>query len=63
VTSRGGAQLVSPSSQAVAQAVARLLADDGARRQTQDRARQAARELPDHAALAAQLQRVLDPGV
>lgn len=63
VTARGGAQLVSPSSQAVAQAVARLLADDGARRQAQDRARQAARELPDHAALAAQLQRVLDPGV
>lgn len=63
VTAHGGAWLVEPRSRVVARAVARLLADDGARRQAQERARQAARELPDHAALVAQLERVLCPGV
>lgn len=61
VTARGGAVLVEPSAQALAQAIAVLLHDEDARAAARERARAAAQELPTAQDLAAQLRRALQP--
>lgn len=61
VTSRGGAVLVDPQAQAIAEALRTLLSDPEARSRAAERAREAARRLPGLEDLAAQLrQTVLD---
>ena len=61
VTSRGGAVLVDPQAQAIAEALRTLLSDSEARSRAAERAREAARRLPRLEDLAAQLrQTVLD---
>ena len=61
VTSRGGAVLVDPQAQAIAEALRTLLSDPEARSRAAERAREAARRLPRLEDLAAQLrQTVLD---
>ena len=61
VTSRGGAVLVDPQAQAIAEAIRTLLSDPEARSRAAERAREAARRLPGLEDLAAQLrQTVLD---
>ena len=61
VTSRGGAVLVDPQAQAIAEALRTLLSDSEARSRAAERAREAARRLPGLEDLAAQLrQTVLD---
>ncbi|WP_103062092.1 glycosyltransferase family 4 protein [Actinomyces qiguomingii] len=58
-TARGGATLVPPQPQALAEAIYRLLTDARAREEAQRRARQAATLLPDNADLAVQLDAVV----
>ncbi|MDO4899963.1 glycosyltransferase family 4 protein [Actinomyces sp.] len=58
-TARGGAILVPPQPQVIAEAVAGLLRDAEARYRVRERARRAAERLPDGAALAAQLEAVV----
>ncbi|CED91774.1 glycosyltransferase family 4 protein [Actinomyces succiniciruminis] len=58
-TARGGAILVPPQPQALADAITGLLADAEARAQARERARQAAELLPAEADLRAQLQAVV----
>ena len=61
VTSRGGAVLVDPQAQAIAEALRTLLSDPEARSRAAERAREAARRLPRLEDLSAQLrQTVLD---
>ena len=61
VTARGGAVLVAPQAQAIAEALRTLLSDPEARSRAAERAREAARRLPGLEDLAAQLrQTVLD---
>lgn len=61
VTARGGAILVAPEAQAIAGALTELLTGPQARSRAQQNAREAARKLPGHDDLAAQLrQAVLD---
>ena len=61
VTARGGAVLVAPQAQAIAEALRTLLSDPEARTRAAERAREAARRLPRLEDLAAQLrQTVLD---
>ena len=61
MTSRGGAVLVDPQAQAIAEALRTLLSDSEARSRAAERAREAARRLPRLEDLAAQLrQTVLD---
>ena len=61
VTARGGAVLVDPQAQAIAEALRTLLSDPEARTRAAERAREAARRLPRLEDLAAQLrQTVLD---
>ena len=61
VTSRGGAVLVDPQAQAIAEALRTLLSDPEARTRAAERAQEAARRLPGLEDLAAQLrQTVLD---
>ena len=56
VTSRGGAVLVDPQAQAIAEALRTLLSDPEARSRAAERAREAARRLPRLEDLAAQLR-------
>ncbi|PHP51917.1 glycosyltransferase family 4 protein [Actinomyces ruminis] len=58
-TTRGGAILVPPQPQALADAITELLTDANSRAQARKRARQAAELLPDEADLRAQLQAVV----
>ena len=61
VTARGGALLVDPQAQAIAEALRTLLSDPEARTRAAERAQEAARRLPGLEDLAAQLrQTVLD---
>ena len=61
VTARGGAVLVAPQAQAIAEALRTLLSDPEARSRAAERAREAARRLPGLEDVAAQLrQTVLD---
>ena len=61
VTARGGAVLVVPQAQAIAEALRTLLSDPEARTRAAERAQAAARRLPGLEDLAAQLrQTVLD---
>ena len=62
VTARGGAILVAPEAQSIADAVGRLLADPDARDAWRERARAAAARLPTAEDLLAQLGAVLAPG-
>ena len=57
LTARGGAVLVAPDAQALADAVAALLSDDAAHEAARERARLAAVGLPAADELAAQLTR------
>lgn len=59
LTARGGAVLVPPDAQAVAQAVLELLTDPARLAEARRRARRAGRTLPGEADLAAQLRQVL----
>ncbi|WP_167148945.1 glycosyltransferase family 4 protein [Actinomyces sp. ZJ308] len=59
VTARGGAVLVAPEAQTVAEAVAVLLSDSEARSRARQSARDAADRLPGPADLAAQLRQVV----
>lgn len=62
VTARGGAILVAPEAQSIADAVGRLLADPDAWDAWRERARAAAARVPTAADLLAQLGAVLAPG-
>ena len=59
VTARGGAVLVVPEAQAIAGALTELLTGPQARSRAQQNAREAARKLPGHDDLAAQLRQVV----
>lgn len=59
VTARGGAILVAPEAQAIAGALTELLTGPQARSRAQQNAREAARKLPGHDDLAAQLRQVV----
>ena len=61
VTAVGGAVLVEPTAQALADAVHHLLQDPQALDEARRASRQAAQSLPDREQLAEQLQRVLRP--
>lgn len=59
VTARGGAILVAPEAQAIAGALTELLTGPQARSRAQQNAREAARKLPGHDDLAAQLRQAV----
>ena len=59
VTARGGAILVAPEAQAIAGALTELLTGPQARSRAQQNAREAARKLPGHDDLAAQLRQTV----